>query len=91
MAQKYCVNTEIVGLAELKLILHHLSAIITLVARFDTTPTEDKVMQETGHVYDLTLTTANILKSSSTKIPNIKYCKNVSEMFQSCTYLTGNS
>ena len=61
MAQKYCVNTEIVGLAKLKLILHHRSAIITLVARFDTTPTEDKVMQEMGHVYDLTLTNANIL------------------------------
>jgi hypothetical protein len=52
---------EIVGLAELKLILHHRSPLITLVSQFDTTPTEDKVMQETGRVYDVTLTIAHIL------------------------------
>jgi hypothetical protein len=51
MAQTYYVNFEIVGLAELKLILRHRSAIITLVAWSDTSPTKDKVTQETGHVY----------------------------------------
>jgi hypothetical protein len=77
MAQKYCVNAEIVGLDELKLILHHRSALITLVARFDTTPTEDKVMHETGHVYDLTLTIANI----PIIISKIKYCKKCMKCF----------
>jgi hypothetical protein len=46
---------EIVGLAERKLILHHRPVIITLVAWFDTSPTNDKVMQEAVHVYDLTV------------------------------------